>query len=964
MLLGALPLRAQVVPSILPEDEFVSLKYENAPLDFLLDRYSELTDRTMIKSQGVNATITLKAKSKLTPTEALMAIESALQMFNIALVPLGEKFLKVVQTPNARTEGMPIQTEIPSEQFAESDTLISQVVALQHIEFSEAQPLLEQIKHPYGKIQPLERINSLLITDSAQNLNRMLQILEYIDKPAPIREEVFVRLIKYAKASEIASRMNELIQDSQAKANEEKERVAAPGSETVPQAQAPPGVIRARAAQAAAVAANDKAALASATELAERGIIQGKVKIVSDDRTGILFIISRPENFGFFDRIIDLLDQEINPEFDYRVLPMEYADAEEMAGILNEFIGAASAENDAGVAADNGDSGAPDARSQALRDFVRDRARAVSQEKAQTEAENFGRLSPDTKILADKRTNSLMLMGRNEDLNKLEELIDELDVMLGQVLIEAVILEVLLDDGLSYGLDWLQRSFIVNSEETVGPRGGLTINQPVAAFGGGQNFSGRDTYLDGGLVGRDTPIGSALTYYMSIYDLNLDAVITLAANSSDARILSTPVIMTADNTEAKITVGEERPVVSTTSTTDSGTIRSSFEYRNIGINLTVTPRINPERLVVMEILQTADDVGGEVQIDGNNVPIITKREFSAQVAVQNRETIVLGGLVRSANRDSRTKVPFLGDIPILGALFRSQSIQEQRTELLVLITPYVMTTPEEAYTESKRLHDATQLRRTGWTRGWSDSKLAQEPKPDRDSKKEEKKRQKLEKIRKASQSGQDQPGVPRLVFSEDLFPEEPENEDLPVEDEPLSELEGMPSGVSEPVEQDLLQEPAPEPLVQEPMLDSPPNSVAMDPVVESLTEQTQEVNPTDSTSSQTNALDPTELVPVGFEDSAPVTSPPPVAPPELPVEALRAFPPSPRVPAPTVDPAPLSEIEPEEMMASPEPFVEPSDEETAPEDVTVDVQEPSVPTPAPAPSAMPRLPVIRSIQNR
>jgi general secretion pathway protein D len=214
-----------------------------------------------------------------------------------------------------------------------------------------------------------------------------------------------------------------------------------------------------------------------------------------------------------------------------------------------------------------------------------------------------------------------------------------------------------------------------------------------------------------------------LTYYLTFFDLNLDTIIRLAATSRDARILSTPVVLTTDNTEAKINIGEERPVVTSTSTTDTGTQTQNFQYRSIGIDLAVTPRINPQRYVVMEIAQKADNVGGFEVINGNRVPIITKREINAQIAVQSRNTIVLGGLVSTDKTRSRTKIPLLGDIPLLGALFRADSREEARTELLVLITPYVLLTPEEARQETVRLHSNSQASKTRWPTGWSDSEL-------------------------------------------------------------------------------------------------------------------------------------------------------------------------------------------------------------------------------------------------
>ncbi|NKB25437.1 MAG: type II secretion system protein GspD [Kiritimatiellae bacterium] len=734
---------AQVVPVLKKSDDekLVSVKFSNAPLDQVLEFYSDLTGRTIIKSPGVNANITLRARTRLTPIEALQAIESILAMNNVGFVPLGEKFLKVVQITTTRTEGMSFNRILPEETFPETDKLVSQIIDLKFIEIPEAQPILEQFKHTYGKIQPLKRANSLLITDTEQNLQRMIDIIQYIDQPIPIKEEIKIFELIYIKPSDVASKLNEIIADSQAQ-QQSQPRIATP---TQP-ARNPAGVIRARRAAAAQSRAQ------TAAELVERGIIQGKVKIVSDDRTGILFIISRPINIPFFEQIITVLDRPTDPNFVVRVLALEYAEAEEIAGILNEFIGAASSEANTGATgADSsnqttGNGNSPNNRGQALVDFIRTRTQQRVEQAVNEEATKFGRLSPLTKILADKRTNALMLMGQKDDIAALKDVIDQLDVMLGQVLIEVVILEVLLDDQLRYGVDWLQRAFTIYNEETAGPGGGLTLREPVAAFGGGQNFSGT-AFIDASTVDRNTPLPSSLSYYATLFDLNLDAIIQLAATSSDARILSTPVILTADNTEAKIVVGEERPVVTTTSTTTAGSIRSSFEYRSIGINLTVTPRINPERFVVMEITQSADAVGGEVEIDGNLVPTITKREFSASVAVGNRETIILGGLVQSSDRESKSKVPILGDIPIIGNLFRSSTDIEARTELLVLITPYVLMTPEEVSAETTRLHQATQLRRTKWIRGWSDSKLAQPPTAETLTKKKKKSAKKKRKKR-------------------------------------------------------------------------------------------------------------------------------------------------------------------------------------------------------------------------
>lgn len=735
---AALPLRAQPPPGFPPAPEteeparpvesagsqdLISLNFRDAPIEQLLQFYSEQVNRILLRAQGLpGGTITLKSDTRLSRRDALDAIESVLAMNQVALVPMGEKFLKVVPIGNVRGEGMKLGLEMPETAFPETDQLVSQVVPLKYIEPAEANTILASFLHAaFGKVQILERTNSLLITDTASNMQRILEILAYVDQPT--LADVIVRIfpIHHVEASKLAGTLNELIAESQSK--EEKPRVAT----AAPAVPTPPGVIRAR--QPGMGGGTSEQDLEAA--MAERGMVQGKVKIVADDRTNILIIMSKPSNFKFFEDIINALDQEVNPEVEVKVLPLEFAKAKDIAGILNEFIGAATSETKDAPAATAGQTPAegatPEAaRSQALQEFVAQRAEARMRQIAAGEKTRIGELSPNTKILADERTNSLLLMGPVNDIKTLMDIIRQLDTMLAQVLIEAVILEVSLTKSLDYGVDWLQRSMAVYEDSKAGANGGVTVGQPLYAFGGGQRLNDGTVYKDGSQITRsDTGIGAGgLTYYTTLVNLNIDAVIRMAAGSSDARILSTPVILTTDNTEATIVVGEERPVVTSTSTSSGGQQTSSYEYRNIGIDLTVTPRINPARFVTMEIKQSADNVGGFELIDGNRVPVITKREMAAQVAVGDRSTIVLGGLVSNDRRASRVKVPILGDIPLLGTLFRADTRNDNRTELLVLMTPYVLMDQDEAKRETARLHRATRYSQTRWQRGWSDSELA------------------------------------------------------------------------------------------------------------------------------------------------------------------------------------------------------------------------------------------------
>ena len=208
-------------------------------------------------------------------------------------------------------------------------------------------------------------------------------------------------------------------------------------------------------------------------------------------------------------------------------------------------------------------------------------------------------------------------------------------------------------------------------------------------------------------------------------------LINISKTDTDARLISTPVIMTTDNTEATLSIGEQRPVVTSTTTYSSslGGQSSNYEYKDIGIQLTVTPRINPQRFVVMELSQKADQIGTIVTIDDNEVPTILNREFEASIAVPDGGTVVLGGLVSTDVSDTLNKIPILGDIPLIGRyLFSSVAKTETQRELIVLMTPYVMTNMEEMTGQTRRLYEGSSLRQKDWGKNnWSDSKLRQIP---------------------------------------------------------------------------------------------------------------------------------------------------------------------------------------------------------------------------------------------
>lgn len=217
---------------------------------------------------------------------------------------------------------------------------------------------------------------------------------------------------------------------------------------------------------------------------------------------------------------------------------------------------------------------------------------------------------------------------------------------------------------------------------------------------------------------------------MTLKNLRLDAVISAAQNDSRSRVLSSPVLLTVDNKEATIEATEllymykGMRYMGYSSSSGGGTYEPDIEQRDVGLTVKVTPRINPNGNVILTIEETFENQAGYQVIDGENWPTITTRKLSADVSVGNGETVVLGGLVQNNKSDSEGGIPLLKDIPYVGKyLFGSTKKENNRAEMLVFLTPYVIDNDEDMRKEARRRKDyldATDV----WTKGWSDSDLA------------------------------------------------------------------------------------------------------------------------------------------------------------------------------------------------------------------------------------------------
>ena len=310
-----------------------------------------------------------------------------------------------------------------------------------------------------------------------------------------------------------------------------------------------------------------------------------------------------------------------------------------------------------------------------------------------------------------------------EDMAKIDEIVGHVDNLLAQVLIEAIIVNVTLTDGMNTGMNAFMHSAAgpgdtrhIGGFMNGGPStaGAAPTTTPPANTGGG-NQGGQGDAADAGNV--VAAAGSALNTlgagalaggfsYISRYDNSLEFAISALASNSTAKVLQTPRVQTSHAVPATFFNGEQVPYQGSSGYGGGygGYGGGGYtQFLNVGITLDVTPYITPDDLVVMDIQQTISELegfidmgGGQQGSSGQKAPQTTEREASSTISVRDGDTILLGGFIRDAKTDTESGVPFLKDIPLLGNLFKNQSATSKRSELLVLIRPTILKTPEDA----------------------------------------------------------------------------------------------------------------------------------------------------------------------------------------------------------------------------------------------------------------------------
>jgi len=716
------------VPVIPYDDLPNALNFQDAAADLVIMEYALRTGRVPIWSPGVpKTTITLRTTSDvpLTDEEYLRVIREALSLNGIVLIEEGEKILRVVPSAEASTSGARVAMpgDVEGAQPEEGQT-VSRIVELKYIGLDEAQPVINSLMRPSAKIQTMERPNAFMITDAAENVNRILEVLAYMDKPVLNLEEIHFRHIKHAKASDIKAILEGIVtalreDESSSSKPATTVRTSDSGPPVRERRQLPPGVtFRNRPPEREEAPAAPESA-ASLVDAASKNLIRGKVAITVDERTNIMTIITRASNMDFFDKIIQEHDIPTAPEYLVEVLRLEHAVAEDLATLLNDLISKKKAsETDARPGARAVDDDAPATLSR------RPAGAAVAD--AGTRA-RVGQLdSENVTILAAKDINALVLMSSAADMDNLRSIVTALDIPRSQVVIETVILSIAFTDTLETGADWVQRAMLQGG----GDKG------PKFAFadrgGGGTGTPLPTTSLT--TAGSLTSAGSAggITGWLTFFDLNMDVILRAVETDDRSKIMSSPVIATMDNTEAVIE-NTKRIYWKGDSTYHDTYTSQNTKSEDIGVKLTVTPRINNKGYITLTINQEYQSNDGYRTIGDSEYPNLTTRKMGADVAVLSGETIVLGGLAENSTSKTVSKVPILGSIPLLGWFFRSEKTENVRSEILVFLTPRVLDTPAQVEDHARNMRASMDT--TGvWDPAWSISRMA-DPLSEKDARK-------------------------------------------------------------------------------------------------------------------------------------------------------------------------------------------------------------------------------------
>ncbi len=667
-----------VPPPLAPAGGGVNINYVEADLYSLLEYFARATGKNFVIAdqrdlQGKKVTII--SNKPVSPGAAYEAFLSALEVHGLTVVQVGNLY-KIIKAQEAQqSPGRPGQ----GGDIQATDQYITQIIQFDNISVSDVREIVDNLVSPNAKVLAYAPANTLILTDTGYNIRRIYDIISKLDIAAP-RATMAIYPIVFAKAEDI----KQLIEDLYGTAED--------ASSTAGRATARAGARNPRAAARANPTAG-------ATPGAGEGVTAGKesnyiTKVLSDERTNSLIVLANEQGQQAVKDLIAKLDIDVDPtsRSQIYVYRLEHAKAEDIAKVL-QTLSQTTSKSSASSGRGAGNQTTVDTRLAATR-----AREAVPPANAAAEGNNseaggaIAAFDSGMRIAADENTNSLVIIASRDDYAIIESVIKELDTKRKQVYLDAVILELSSNDALDFNLAY-HTPFDINTPFNGG-------SKATGIVGGqfGTNSLGLDpTGLSGlafGIFGQsvavpviDPSTGSVTSIDIPAFGIALQALKT----NQMVNIVSNPSVMALDNEEAKIVVGRKIPFPTSNGLNSLGQPVVTYQREDVAITLDMTPRINSENFVTLELDVEVQEVEDSSSLNTAQAGFITSnREIKTVALVGDNETVVLGGLVGSTDSKSESKIPILGDLPLIGALFRNHSNSARRTNLMVFITPHII----------------------------------------------------------------------------------------------------------------------------------------------------------------------------------------------------------------------------------------------------------------------------------
>jgi general secretion pathway protein D len=651
----------------------VTLDFPDVSLYDLVVYFARVTRRNFILSdvkdlQGKK--VTILSHHPVKTDAAWEAFLSAMQVSGYTVFDR-DGTSKVVKVGDATRAPIGVGKGAPA---GGSDRIVTQLITLQNVNVNDVSKIVQGLVPSEANVTAYAPTNTLILTDSAHNLRRVYDILKELDVAAP-KSTLRVTNLRYAEAADM-KRIIEELYGTQAEAQGDAR--SGRSSRTSP-ASRPSRTRGSTSANSGSAASEGGETVGAEAKYIDR--------VIDDERTNSLIVLANEIGHEAVKQLVADLDRDVDPasRASIHVVYLEHAKAEEVAQVLGELSqdrsGQRRGERRPAAPAQ------PPGRSPS----------SAAAADGEGESSAIAAFDSGMRIAADESTNSLVIIASLEDFRIVDSVIRKLDVERKQVFVDAVVLELSSDDSLDLGL---AAHLPTNpTKDSIGFLGGQVNSQ---SLGLSQDLlSGLAVGVFGPTV--DVPMSDGTLLPVPAFGIVLNALKT----SSSVNILSNPNLMALDNEEAKIVVGRKIPFPTTAGLNNLGQPVVSFQREDVAITLEMTPRVNSSNYVTFELkLEVAeveeDDQGLNIQQSG---PITSKRELETTALVKDNETVVLGGLVGETDTKVETKIPILGDIPLIGALFRGSRDSQRKTNLMIFLTPHIID-DEEDIVEIMRVKEA------------------------------------------------------------------------------------------------------------------------------------------------------------------------------------------------------------------------------------------------------------------